>query len=268
MWEIPLISVILCTYNWGWNLRFLKQSIESVLCQTFKNFEFIIINDFSTDKNVEKVILEYKENDNRIIYLSNNTNLKQAKSRNKWMKIARWKYISFIDDDDIRVDKNKLEKQLNYMENNKDVWICWTFWNIINMKNEIVIKETCRYRDEDIRWTILQSNQFCTSSVMIINSNNYRFDEKFVWYSEDYELWCRIGIKYKFHNINSYCVNYRSNENWTVNNYRMRMWRNEYRVFFRYFFKYPNNYRALILRIGASILPNSMLSFFIHKFKN
>jgi teichuronic acid biosynthesis glycosyltransferase TuaG len=61
----------------------LKESIESVLNQSFKNFELIIINDCSTNMEVEKIILEYKEKDNRIIYLFNKINLKQAKSRNK-----------------------------------------------------------------------------------------------------------------------------------------------------------------------------------------
>ena len=263
----PLISIILCTFNWGGNLQFLKESIESVLNQSFKNFELIIINDCSTNMEVEKIILEYKEKDNRIIYLFNKINLKQAKSRNKWMKIAKWKYISFIDDDDIWIDEKKLEKQIDYMETHGNVGICWTFWDIIDMNGNIILQEKCRDSDKKIRNTILQANQFCTSSVMIINDENLRFDEKFSWFSEDYELWCKIWTKYKFYNIPFPCVSYRINQYWTIRNNWTKMEINALRIFFKYFFKYPNWVKAFILRIWKIILPSKVTSFLINKIK-
>jgi glycosyltransferase involved in cell wall biosynthesis len=77
--EKPLISIILSTYNGS---KYITESIKSVLNQSYKKFEFIIINDFSTD-NVEKIILDFQKKDNRIIYLKNKKNLNVSASRNE-----------------------------------------------------------------------------------------------------------------------------------------------------------------------------------------
>ena len=250
----------MATYNWK-EKRF-SEAIDSVINQSYKNIEIIIINDASTN-NIEDCILKYCKKYSNIIYLKNKTNLKQAKSRNKWMKIAKWKYIAFIDDDDVWIDEKKLEKQCNYMEEHTNTGLCWTFWNIIDMEDNIISKEKCRESDKKIRATILQANQFCTSSVMIINNDNYRFDEKFSWFSEDYELWCKIGTKYNFYNVPFQCTNYRINQYWTIRNNWTKMEINALRIFFKYFFKYPNAVRALILRTWKIILPNKLTNFLI-----
>jgi glycosyltransferase involved in cell wall biosynthesis len=128
----PLVSVILPTYNW--KDEWISKSIESVLNQTFKDFELIIINDFSTN-DVEKVIKRFQKKDSRIVYLTNEENLKITKTLNRWLGVANWKYIARIDDDDIWNDNTKLEKQVNFMESYKDYWLCWA-WKIIEI-NEL-----------------------------------------------------------------------------------------------------------------------------------
>ena len=116
-------SIILPTYN-GKTER-LSEAINSVLAQTYQNWELIIINDASTN-NIEKTILQFAKKDKRIKYIKNEQNMKQAASRNKWIKQAKGRYIAFIDDDDIWSDPKKLDKQVNFLENNPDHGLCGT----------------------------------------------------------------------------------------------------------------------------------------------
>jgi glycosyltransferase involved in cell wall biosynthesis len=78
---MPMVSIILPTYNW--REEWIRKSIESVLNQTYKDFELIIINDASTN-DIEKVIKEYEKKDDRIVYVKNEKNLKLTKTLNKW----------------------------------------------------------------------------------------------------------------------------------------------------------------------------------------
>lgn len=112
----PLISVIMPVYN---GEKFLRQSIDSILNQTIKDFELIIINDGSTD-NTENIILSY--DDDRVKYIKNESNLKLIKTLNKGLNIATGKYISRMDADDIAVN-TLFEKQLDAFNNDKTVGI-------------------------------------------------------------------------------------------------------------------------------------------------
>lgn len=203
----PLVSIIMSTYNGS---KYIEESIKSVLNQSYSNFEFIIINDFSTD-NVEKIISKYQKKDNRIIYIKNEQNLKLTKSLNKWIKIAKWEYIARIDDDDIWL-KEKLEKQINFMEENKDYWLCWTSTIIINSNWKEIEKIKMRNKNENIKRNILKSNQFIHSSIImrkkILEEVWWFYDEKWNW-AEDYELWLRIWQISKFYNLNEYLLKYR-----------------------------------------------------------
>ena len=91
----PTISIILPAYNAE---KYLAPAIESILQQSFKDFEFIILNDGSTD-NTEKIILSYT--DSRIKYIKNEKNLKLIKTLNKGIELAKGKYIARMDADDI-----------------------------------------------------------------------------------------------------------------------------------------------------------------------
>jgi len=115
-YEIPAISVVMPTYNDG---EYLHEAIDSILNQTFYDFEFIIINDGSTD-NTEEIIDSY--NDNRIRYLKNDSNCGNTVTRNKGMNAATGKYIAIMDSDDISVP-NRLALQFEYLEKHPDIGI-------------------------------------------------------------------------------------------------------------------------------------------------
>lgn len=110
----PEISVIMSVYN---DEKFLRESIESILTQTFKNFEIIICNDCSTDGS-EKIIQEYSKKDSRIVYISNQENIGLAASLNRCIQIARAPYIARMDSDDISLH-DRLEKQYQFLEENE-----------------------------------------------------------------------------------------------------------------------------------------------------
>ena len=109
----PKVSVLMSVYNGS---RYLQKSIESILNQTFADFEFIIINDCSTD-NTEKIIREYSEKDERIILINNSENLGLTKSLNKGLSHAQGEFIARMDYDDITIS-NRLEKQVEYLRQN------------------------------------------------------------------------------------------------------------------------------------------------------
>ena len=105
-----LVSIIMPNYNCG---RFVAQSIECVLAQTYQNWELIIVDDCSTD-NSHEVIMEYAKKDERVVYLRNDRNSGAALSRNYALREAKGRWIAFLDSDDLWLPQ-KLERQLTFM---------------------------------------------------------------------------------------------------------------------------------------------------------
>ncbi len=242
--KTPLVSIILATYN---GLKYIEESINSVLNQTYKNFEFIIINDCSTN-NVEQIILNYQKKDNRIIYIKNKTNLKLTQSLNKWINISKWKYIARIDDDDIWLPE-KLKKQINFMEKNKDYWLCWTSTIVIDSKWNKIQKIKMRNTDREIKENILKSNQFTHSSIIIkkniLNNIWWWYNKKWEW-TEDYELWLRIWKISKLYNLSDFLVKYRWLKTSISRKNKNKQQINNIKLCFK-FKKYYNNFTLSIL---------------------
>lgn len=243
----PLVSIILSTYN---GQKYISESIDSVLNQSFRDYEFIIINDSSRD-NVEEIILTYKENDSRIIYIKNQENLWLTKSLNLWINKSNWIYVARIDDDDIW-NSEKLQKQIDFMEWQKEYGLVWT--SIINIdKNwEEQTKTIMRVDDEEIRKNILKSNQFVHSSVLIqkkaLKLAWWFYDSSYNW-AEDYELWLRIWKYAKFHNLPEYLVKYR----WLPNSISRKKWVRQEFLTLKVILKnkrcYPSFYKSFLLRV-------------------
>ncbi|UTY38146.1 glycosyltransferase [Allocoprobacillus halotolerans] len=105
-----MISVIMSVYN---DAKYLEKSIQSILNQTFKDFEFIICNDCSTDSSLS-IIQEFQKLDSRIKIINNSTNLGLAASLNKCIEISLGQYIARMDSDDISF-KNRLEVEYNFL---------------------------------------------------------------------------------------------------------------------------------------------------------
>ena len=113
---VKKVSIIMTVRN---SEKYISQAIESVLVQSYKNFEFIIFDDYSSDATY-KIINEFKKKDSRIKAYRNLKKIGPADTRNKAIKIARGEWISIIDSDDIFFP-NKIEKQLKLVNKNKDL---------------------------------------------------------------------------------------------------------------------------------------------------
>lgn len=112
------ISVIMGVYN-SKNLELLSLSIQSVLNQTYKDFEFIICNDASTDPQISLLLNEIARHDSRIILLQNERNCGLAQTLNNCLKVASGEYIARQDDDDISLPE-RFQTEINFLENNKE----------------------------------------------------------------------------------------------------------------------------------------------------
>jgi len=189
MTDIP-ITVLMPVYN---GEKFLAEAIDSILCQTFKDFEFLIINDGSTDKTKE-IIQSYT--DPRIRYVENEKNIKLIASLNKGLDLAKGRYIARMDADDISLPE-RLEKQFSFMEKNSEIGFCGTKANVFEGKLLKKFPET----DDDIRIRMFFFNHIPHPSVMLRKSvlvqNNLKYDKNYI-HAEDYALWLQM---LKFTNV-------------------------------------------------------------------
>lgn len=120
-----LISIITPTYNCG---KFIEETIESVIIQTYQNWEMIIVDDCSTD-NTKEIVEKYIRQDNRIKYHLLKENSGAAVARTKAMELASGSYMAFLDSDDLWTE-DKLERQLSFMKNNGYYFTCTAYEQI------------------------------------------------------------------------------------------------------------------------------------------
>lgn len=153
MKQNPKVTILMPAYNAAKHIR---SAIESILEQTYKDFEFIIVNDCSTD-NTLKIIEEYAKKDRRIKIISNKENLRIARTLNTGMKEAKGKYISRMDADDWSYP-DRLEKQVKFMEANPKVVISSGNMEICNGELKKINTSNFPTSDEDIRKVFLQYN--------------------------------------------------------------------------------------------------------------
>ncbi|HIP33763.1 MAG TPA: glycosyltransferase family 2 protein, partial [Bacteroidia bacterium] len=129
----PHITIAISTYNVE---KYIRDSLLCIINQSLKNIEIICIDDASTD-NTLKIIQKFAVNDHRIKVISKIKNEGLSVSRNKALELAKGKYITFVDGDDL-MDLNLFKKAFNLAEKNKSDLVIWdhlTFWNSANIKN-------------------------------------------------------------------------------------------------------------------------------------
>lgn len=204
----PKITVLLSVFN---DEKYIGEAIESILNQTFEDFELLIIDDCSTDGTVE-AINSYK--DPRIRLTINEENIDITKSLNNGLKSARGKYIARHDSDDVS-SLNRLEKQFNFLENNKDYAAVGSYTEVIDENSNLIRFLRCETSAEEIYYNLSYRNNLTSSSIMFLKEMIYdigSYDESSS-HSEDYEFWFRISRKYKIYVIAEYLVKYRIRDN-------------------------------------------------------
>lgn len=187
----PKISVIMSVYNAE---KYVAKAIDSILNQTFEDFEFIVINDASKDNSLN-IICRYIKKDNRILLINNKTNIGLTKSLNKGLKIAKGKYIARMDADDISLP-NRFQKQFTYLEDNADIFLLGSSCFFIDEKGVKIGSQKCLNNFEDIKKRLKKSNCIIHPSVMFRNDKKTEYREK-MWYVEDYDLYLNLLTKNK-----------------------------------------------------------------------
>ncbi len=193
----PLVSIIMPVYN---GEKYLREAIDSILNQTYRNFEFIIVNDGSIDKS-EEIIQSYT--DSRIRYFKNEKNIGLDATLNNAFTIAKGEYVARMDCDDLS-HHMRLEKQVEFMESHLDYDLVGSqYINIDSSRKPCEIVAQAQDSDE-IKYAIQSVNCFCHGSVMFRTSFLRKYS---IFYNheyspyEDYELWTRIAQMTKVKNL-------------------------------------------------------------------
>lgn len=204
---MPKISVIMPVYNT--QESFLREAIESILNQTYCDFEFLIIDDGSVN-NAADVIHSY--NDDRIKYIKNEKNLGIIKTLNKGLELMQGEYIARIDSDDVALAE-RFEKQVKFLDENPNISILCSRFQWFP-KDRII---TPPVSDKQIKENLLLSTNVIGHSTVMIRTDfikkfNLRYDDEFK-YCEDYRLWLDAIDKTKFACLPEILVKYRIHEN-------------------------------------------------------
>ena len=211
------VSVLMPIYRT--NHSHLKEAIESVLNQTYQDFEFLILNDSPDDKNLEEFVLSYK--DKRIKYFKNEKNMGITPSRNKLISLATGKYLMVMDHDDISLP-TRMEEQVAFLEKHKEIGVVGSF-----VKQMVCGKEKSYPIENDlIEKNLMFSCAIAHSATMIrasvLKENNIFYEEEFSP-AEDYALYCRLIGKTKFYNIPKILFLYRDHAGNTSHKQRKKM---------------------------------------------
>ncbi|MCL5027592.1 MAG: glycosyltransferase [Bacteroidetes bacterium] len=240
------VSIVMPTYNRAGTLG---MAIESVLKQTFQDWELIIVDNESTD-NTEDIVKKYSEKDKRIQYcfVKKSSNKGISDYLNYGISIADGKYIARLDDDDEWYDPAKLTKQVNFLEQNRDYILVGGGAVMVDGNRKEIFKFYKRNKDEEIRRHALLANPFWHNTVMFRKEEalklggyrNYRF-------VEDWDLWLRFGQVGRLYNFKEYFSLYmNAGQNLSVGNQKLAA-KTILRLIKAYRSKYPNYKKAFII---------------------
>lgn len=226
---MPIVSVLMSVYKEP--LEWIEESINSILNQTFSDFEFIIVNDNPTSAELSEFLSEFKNKDSRIKVITNPENLGLTKSLNVGLEQCRGKYIARMDADDISHPK-RFEFQCEYLESHPDVIVCGS--NVEFFGNKSIFLYNCLFENDiDIRGQMLTNSGLAHPSVLIrrsiLLSNDIRYDENFKS-AQDYRLWEQICPYGKFYNINQKLLKYRISGNQISNIHLVSQTKNRERI--------------------------------------
>ncbi len=187
MSDNPFISVIMPVYN---TEKYIAETIDSLLHQTFADFELLITDDASTDNTIS-LIKSYT--DKRIILIENKENIGLTRSLNKTLAYAKGKYIARLDGDDIAMPQ-RFEKQVDFLENHPEVGLCGSWIAHFGENHPTSIYRTFE-KPAEINCRLLFSSAIAHSAMMmrktLMEENQLRYDETYP-YSQDYAMWVAV----------------------------------------------------------------------------
>lgn len=205
----PKITVLMPVYNCE---LYIEEAIDSILNQTYSNFELLLIDDGSTDATVGR-IKQYS--DSRIKLIEKPINSGLTNSLNLGIQIAKGKYIARMDGDDISV-LDRFEKQVHFLENNDKVILCGGWFRIIGSNKVVKLPEN----DSEIKCYLLRGNCIAHPSVMLRKEALDGMEEVYDIAkepAEDYDLWTRLAFKGELYNLPEVLLDYRTHGNQVSN---------------------------------------------------
>lgn len=198
-----VVSIVLPVFN---GERYLAQSVESILNQSYSNFELIVVNDCSTDRT-EDIIQNFASIDSRIIYIKNEKNLKLPASLNRGFSIARGEYYTWTSDDNL-YHQEAIEKMVRYLDNHPDYGMVACDYRTINAEG--AVQATAHVGDSD---ALVIKNRvgacFMYRKHVAEEIGEYRTD---LFLVEDYDYWLRIRRKYPIAFLHEPLYDYRVHE--------------------------------------------------------
>ena len=200
----PLVSVITPAFN---SEKFIRETIESVLNQTWQNWEMLIVDDYSTD-NTYNIIKKHAEKDSRIhIFRLNANSGCRAVPRNHAIKRSKGEYIAFLDSDDVWL-QNKLEKQIDLMESNKEIAMSYVLFSFLledgSIKGEYPKPKN---RFEGYIFKSLYFKPIIANSSVMVRREVFKElgllnEDAKLAFSEDYDMWLKIARTKRVHYVN------------------------------------------------------------------
>lgn len=202
----PLISVVMPAHN---AQKYIKSAIESVLNQTFKQFELIIVNDCSTDKTLS-MIKYFSKKDSRIKIISNDKRLDIARSLNKGIAVAESNIIARMDADDISFS-NRLELQYKLIKSSTNIAVVGANIKIMDESENEIATRSYPTSSKKLKDCLFRYSPFA-HPVVVFKKNIFeevgQYNPKYSP-TEDLDLWFRFGRKYEFKSINKSLLKYR-----------------------------------------------------------
>lgn len=205
-YEKPLVSIIMGAYNCE---KTLSECIDSIIEQTYDNWELVVCNDCSTD-GTERILEKYQLVDKRIIVLKNDKNLRLAASLNKCLENAKGKYVARMDADDISMPE-RLEKQVLFLEKNQDIDLVGTNMKVFDDEGERGIRISTEYPTKEI---LIKRSPFAHPTIMMkkevyVFLGGYTVSEE-TMRAEDLDLWFRFFENgFKGYNLQEALYSYR-----------------------------------------------------------
>jgi glycosyltransferase involved in cell wall biosynthesis len=199
----PPLSIVLPVFNAA---QYLSSALDSLLNQTFKDFELMIVNDFSSDRT-EEIIKEYQRKDSRINYVLNEFQKGLAGALNTGLKHSQGKYIARADGDDLNYPQ-RLKLQYEFLEKNPTIALVGAGYRAFNEKG-VRLKIYHPLQSIELAWRCVSNTPFCHPTVMfrrevVAQAGGYPFQV-----SEDFGLFSKITQKYPCKNINQILIDYR-----------------------------------------------------------
>lgn len=205
--KVPEITVLMAVFN---GERFLKESVNSILNQSYSDFEFLIVNDGSTDSTAT-ILKNYS--DPRLRVIENEKNIGLAGSLNRGLTLASGKYVARIDADDI-CPENRLEIQCQWLKRHPELGVVSSWVEVIDEKGRVTDWWCEPLSSEDIFYLLHFRNCLSHSSVMfrkdlVLSLNGYNTD---IAALEDFELWTRLSRQTKFWQVRDFLLKWRKTQ--------------------------------------------------------